>query len=72
MILKQTFYTCRCDNCQKLVDNGNRVFPKREKMLKTLNEELSWQQIQGKWYCRNCWTADKNDNLVILDHGKAS
>ena len=56
-INKVEVYTMTCDKCGKgLYPNDDMIFHEDTHSLEFVAEESQWkQQLDGKWYCPECW-----------------
>lgn len=73
MIQAETFYTCSCDNCGEYYgteDVHSLVMPDESSMKSEMGDADDWHTLRengkpDKHYCPECYSFDKNDQLVI-------
>lgn len=64
MIISDTFYAIKCDNCDKINENYDGIsFWSDESVAKEMADD--WINENGKDYCQDCYSYDDEDNLII-------
>lgn len=67
MITTRKMYGCKCDGCgERWIDfNGFVAFPDTESIQQEIDDDPTWEAIDDKHYCPNCWAWDEEGNLII-------
>lgn len=68
MIYPVTMYAAKCDNCGKeWFDESNCfvAFTDESSMRSVLGDDDHWHTEGDKHYCRDCYSFDDEDNLII-------
>lgn len=66
MILEETFFAVKCDNCGKVNENydGISFWASKECALE-LSVGEDWEEIEGKHYCPDCFEVNDEDEIII-------
>jgi len=65
MIKEIKCYTLLCDNCGEDLNDailGWQVLDANYELA----EEIGWEQIEGKWYCWECYVYDEELNKFVV------
>jgi hypothetical protein len=68
MIYPKTMYAAKCDNCGKEwvdEDNGYFAFTDESSITDNVNNDDEWHNEGDKHYCKDCYSFDDNDTLII-------
>jgi hypothetical protein len=68
MIFPVTMYSAKCDNCGKeWIDEVNCfcAFTDENSMAENVNNDDDWHNEGDKHYCKDCFTFDDEDNLIV-------
>ena len=65
-IFKRTIYDMCCHGCGKCYSDTTNEFYPDEDCLRFEAEESGWKEIDGEWYCPECWYVDDNDKLQVV------
>ena len=65
---RKYFYNVRCHACGQLADP--EMWYDSEEDAEYVAEESEFLQIDGEWYCPECYEVDDNDNYVVIEHKK--
>lgn len=59
--------TCICDRCKKTLGEGNFAFYfEDESTAEDQMKESEWVEINGKWYCYDCYEMDMETNEATI------
>ncbi len=65
MIVQQTFYAVKCDNCGKIENNGEIEFWSDEETAIYIASDSEFYIGETIHFCVDCHEIDDDDNLII-------
>lgn len=66
-IQKVELYVCTCDNCGRDYEECDlyMVYPDEVEADNAVRNNGDWIKEDGKYYCTNCYSYDRDDKLII-------
>lgn len=67
MIQETTMYGYSCDHCKELFDDGHghSYWKEKEDLMEWMKNDEWWREIDGKWYCGNCYTMNEEGEYIV-------
>ena len=65
--IEEKFIGVQCDNCREFAENsdGGAFFSDEETARDNAVNGEEWHEEAGKHYCKNCYSFNDNDELII-------
>ncbi len=65
-IRKFEYWGCQCDRCGcRLNDGAIDAWSEKRDVVEFIADESNWLNIDGKWYCPDCYEVDDNTDEYV-------